>query len=79
MGKNEAYRGQFLQKKKFFTGDYRGIHNIVDKANTYKKDCQETEISENRDCWFWQSAQPQNTFGKKREFNLPMVSYLNRT
>lgn len=67
------------QKKKYFTGE-RGRFKIrLTKQNTYKKDCTETEVSENRGCWLWQSVQPQNTFGKKREFNLPMVSYLNPT
>lgn len=65
--------------KKYFTWNYKGIHNVADKADIYRKDCTESKISENRGCWFWQSAQPQNRFGKKREFSLPVVSYLKPT
>lgn len=65
--------------KKYFTRDYKGIHNVADKARHLQERLNRIKISENRGCWFWQSARPQNRFGKKREFNLPVVSYLKPT
>lgn len=76
--KNEAYRRYF--KKRNISQEITDRFTIwLTKQNNYKKDCTETEISENRGYCFRQFAQPLNTFGKKREFNLPMVSFLNST
>lgn len=66
MGKNEAYRGYF--KRRNISQEITDRFTIwLIKQNTYKKDFTETEISENRGCWFWQSAHPQKKkhLGKK--------------